>query len=84
MPGSGVSGRESEGGRAELIFLTAMNSLLQTVYRYVPGAIYRPHIDGAWPASGVDPVTVGSILFRGSALVVGVNANTSDLRPNQN
>lgn len=29
------------------------------VYRYVPGAIYRPHIDGAWPASGVDPKTVG-------------------------
>ncbi|KAF7977696.1 hypothetical protein HWV62_2952 [Athelia sp. TMB] len=27
------------------------------VYRYVPGAIYRPHLDGAWPASGVDPVT---------------------------
>jgi hypothetical protein len=27
------------------------------VYRYVPGAIYRPHLDGAWPASGLDPVT---------------------------
>ncbi|KZP05214.1 hypothetical protein FIBSPDRAFT_766202, partial [Athelia psychrophila] len=27
------------------------------VYRYVPGAIYRPHLDGAWPASGVDPAT---------------------------
>ncbi|BFZ64927.1 hypothetical protein YB2330_006083 [Saitoella coloradoensis] len=25
------------------------------VYRYVPGAIYRPHIDGAWPPSGIDP-----------------------------
>ncbi|RKO89073.1 oxidoreductase-like protein [Blyttiomyces helicus] len=24
------------------------------VYRYVPGALYRPHIDGAWPGSGVD------------------------------
>lgn len=23
------------------------------VYRYVPGALYRPHIDGAWPPSGV-------------------------------
>ena len=23
------------------------------LYRYVPGAIYRPHIDGAWPWSGV-------------------------------
>lgn len=27
------------------------------VYRYMPGAIYRPHLDGAWPASGLDPVT---------------------------
>ena len=27
------------------------------VYQYVPGAIYRPHLDGAWPASGLDPVT---------------------------
>ncbi|TPX56507.1 hypothetical protein SpCBS45565_g08386 [Spizellomyces sp. 'palustris'] len=27
------------------------------VYRYVPGAIYRPHIDGAWPGSGLDPAT---------------------------
>ncbi|KAF9089761.1 hypothetical protein BGX29_011877 [Mortierella sp. GBA35] len=27
------------------------------VYRYVPGAIYRPHIDGQWPGSGLDPVT---------------------------
>lgn len=24
------------------------------VYRYVPGAVYRPHIDGAWPRSGLD------------------------------
>ncbi|KAI9190572.1 prolyl 4-hydroxylase [Polychytrium aggregatum] len=24
------------------------------IYRYVPGAVYRPHIDGAWPASGLD------------------------------
>ena len=24
------------------------------VYRYVPGAIYRPHIDGSWPRSGID------------------------------
>ena len=23
-------------------------------YRYVPGSVYRPHIDGAWPSSGVD------------------------------
>lgn len=27
------------------------------VYRYVPLAEYRCHIDGAWPPSGVDPVT---------------------------
>ncbi|KAH8805957.1 hypothetical protein F5884DRAFT_466601 [Xylogone sp. PMI_703] len=27
------------------------------VYRYVPGAEYRAHIDGAWPPSGIDPVT---------------------------
>ncbi|KAF1916524.1 prolyl 4-hydroxylase [Ampelomyces quisqualis] len=27
------------------------------VYRYVPGAEYRCHIDGAWPPSGIDPVT---------------------------
>jgi len=27
------------------------------VYRYVPRAEYRAHIDGAWPPSGIDPVT---------------------------
>lgn len=27
------------------------------VYRYVPGAEYRAHIDGAWPPSGVDAHT---------------------------
>ncbi|KAI0202490.1 prolyl 4-hydroxylase [Astrocystis sublimbata] len=27
------------------------------VYRYVPGAEYRCHFDGGWPASGVDPKT---------------------------
>ncbi|WPV16659.1 hypothetical protein CLAFUW4_07625 [Fulvia fulva] len=27
------------------------------VYRYVPGAEYRCHIDGAWPPSGLDPIT---------------------------
>ncbi|KAF9156390.1 hypothetical protein BG015_005599 [Linnemannia schmuckeri] len=27
------------------------------VYRYVPGAIYRPHVDGQWPGSGLDPIT---------------------------
>ncbi|PQE04345.1 prolyl 4-hydroxylase protein [Rutstroemia sp. NJR-2017a BBW] len=25
------------------------------VYRYVPGAEYRAHIDGAWPPSGINP-----------------------------
>ena len=23
------------------------------VYRYVKGSVYRPHVDGAWPASGI-------------------------------
>jgi hypothetical protein len=23
-------------------------------YRYIPGRYYRPHIDGAWPPSGLD------------------------------
>lgn len=27
------------------------------VYRYVPGAEYRAHIDGAWPPSSIDPST---------------------------
>jgi len=27
------------------------------VYRYVPGAEYRCHIDGAWPPSGINPDT---------------------------
>ncbi|KAJ4364685.1 hypothetical protein N0V83_009282 [Neocucurbitaria cava] len=27
------------------------------VYRYVPGAEYRCHIDGAWPPSGIHPST---------------------------
>lgn len=27
------------------------------VYRYGPKQVYRPHIDGAWPAAGIDPVT---------------------------
>lgn len=25
------------------------------IYRYVAGAIYRPHIDGSWPCSSVSP-----------------------------
>ncbi|KIM43787.1 hypothetical protein M413DRAFT_443685 [Hebeloma cylindrosporum] len=27
------------------------------LYRYKPGALYRPHIDGAWPASSSSPAT---------------------------
>jgi hypothetical protein len=27
------------------------------VYRYIPGAEYRCHFDGAWPPSGIHPVT---------------------------
>lgn len=27
-------------------------------YRYLPGAVYRPHIDGAWPASGLRRATM--------------------------
>ncbi|CZS99618.1 uncharacterized protein RCO7_07932 [Rhynchosporium graminicola] len=27
------------------------------VYRYIPGAEYRAHIDGAWPPSGINPTT---------------------------
>jgi hypothetical protein len=32
--------------------LTGLNSRWR-LYRYVPGAVYRPHIDGAWPCSGL-------------------------------
>ncbi|KAF9432323.1 hypothetical protein BGZ76_010962 [Entomortierella beljakovae] len=32
------------------------------VYRYVPGAIYRIHVDGSWPGSGLDPNT-GEYLY---------------------
>mmetsp|Transcript_47371 Transcript_47371/g.107384 ORF Transcript_47371/g.107384 Transcript_47371/m.107384 type:complete len:166 (+) Transcript_47371:1274-1771(+) len=24
------------------------------LYRYLPGSVYRPHVDGSWPASGKD------------------------------
>ncbi|KAK8870106.1 hypothetical protein IAR55_000676 [Kwoniella newhampshirensis] len=27
------------------------------VYQYTENQVYRPHIDGAWPAAGLDPVT---------------------------
>lgn len=31
--------------------------LLPLLYIHRPGAVYRPHVDGAWPGSGVDPET---------------------------
>jgi len=35
------------------------------VYRYVPGAEYRCHFDGAWPPSGVNPKT-GAYMYDAS------------------
>lgn len=40
--------QEIEGCR-----VTGINARFR-VYRYVPGAVYRPHIDGSWPRSGLD------------------------------
>ncbi|KAI9018869.1 hypothetical protein DFJ74DRAFT_675172 [Hyaloraphidium curvatum] len=40
--------QETDGGR-----LRGINPRFRC-YRYVPGAVYRPHIDGAWPESGLD------------------------------
>ena len=34
--------------------LHSLNGRLR-FYRYTPGGIYRPHVDGAWPLSGVVP-----------------------------
>lgn len=34
--------------------LAGINSRFR-FYKYLPGAIYKPHIDGAWPASGYTP-----------------------------
>ena len=34
--------------------LTGLNARWR-FYRYSPGAVYRPHIDGAWPASALRP-----------------------------
>ncbi|OZJ04572.1 hypothetical protein BZG36_02757 [Bifiguratus adelaidae] len=48
--------QEIQGGA-----VTGLNARWR-VYRYVPGAIYRPHIDGAWPGSGLDPKT-GAYLY---------------------
>eukprot|EP00758_Cryptobia_borreli_P020068 Tbor_TRINITY_DN947_c0_g1::TRINITY_DN947_c0_g1_i1::g.21227::m.21227 len=36
--------------------LTGINSRLRC-YRYRTGAVYRQHVDGAWPRSGIDPDT---------------------------
>ena len=33
--------------------LRGLNARLR-LFRYLPGAVYRPHIDGAWPGSGLD------------------------------
>jgi len=35
-------------------------------YRYVPGSVYRPHVDGAWPPSGIDPAT-GAYVYDATA-----------------
>ncbi|KAG9001103.1 hypothetical protein FRB94_007162 [Tulasnella sp. JGI-2019a] len=37
------------------------------VYQYNEKQVYRPHIDGAWPAAGLDPVT-GEYLHESSPL----------------
>jgi hypothetical protein len=46
------------------------------LYRYFPGAVYRPHVDGAWPASGKDAdgqyaydSTSGAVRSRLTALI---------------
>jgi hypothetical protein len=36
--------------------LVGLNARLR-FYRYFPGAVYRPHVDGAWPPSGKDAAT---------------------------
>ncbi|KAF7303877.1 hypothetical protein MIND_00617800 [Mycena indigotica] len=33
------------------------------LYRYRPGALYRPHIDGAWPASAMSSSTPPSYIY---------------------
>lgn len=45
-----------QGGGA----LAGINSRLR-LYQYDAGAVYRPHVDGAWPGSGVD--SNGQYLF---------------------
>ncbi|ORZ10955.1 hypothetical protein BCR41DRAFT_357242, partial [Lobosporangium transversale] len=52
-----IVGKTSGDGRGAV----GINSRWR-VYRYVPGAIYRIHVDGQWPGSGLDPVT-GKYLY---------------------
>ncbi|TFK36247.1 hypothetical protein BDQ12DRAFT_725285 [Crucibulum laeve] len=33
------------------------------LYRYRPGALYRPHIDGAWPASSISTTTPPQYIY---------------------
>ena len=40
------------GGHGEEASLSGLNARLR-LYRYHPGALYRPHVDGAWPASAL-------------------------------
>lgn len=38
------------------VHLKGLNARMR-LFRYYPGAVYRPHIDGAWPGSGLDAAT---------------------------
>ena len=38
------------------VHLKGLNARMR-LFRYYPGAVYRPHIDGAWPGSGISPAT---------------------------
>ncbi|KAJ6618185.1 hypothetical protein B0H10DRAFT_2164277 [Mycena sp. CBHHK59/15] len=39
------------------LYSRVVDLLHRRLYRYRPGALYRPHIDGAWPASALDETT---------------------------
>jgi hypothetical protein len=45
----GTLGCAGSGAR---VSLSGLNARLR-LYRYHPGALYRPHVDGAWPASAL-------------------------------
>ncbi|KAI9363988.1 hypothetical protein DFJ73DRAFT_480480 [Zopfochytrium polystomum] len=47
------------------------------VYRYTPGAVYRPHIDGAWPRSRYDPDTGVYTYDASSSSASGGNGNAN-------